>query len=68
YTTDPSTQHWQAIYRVPNYLKKTMDYKLIYIVYPLVLEGYTDASWISNIEDNSSASGWVFLLGGGEIS
>ncbi|GJY98353.1 zinc finger, CCHC-type containing protein [Tanacetum coccineum] len=33
-----------------------------------VLEGYTDASWISNIEDNSSTSGWVFLLGGGAIS
>ncbi|GKE18528.1 zinc finger, CCHC-type containing protein, partial [Tanacetum coccineum] len=28
----------------------------------LVLEGYTDASWISNTEDNSSTSGWVFLL------
>nr|GEW59932.1 zinc finger, CCHC-type [Tanacetum cinerariifolium] len=34
----------------------------------LVLEGYTDASWISNTEDNSSTSGWVFLLGGGAIS
>ncbi|GJX21974.1 hypothetical protein Tco_0226419, partial [Tanacetum coccineum] len=31
-------------------------------------EGYTDASWISNTEDNSSTSGWVFLLGGGTIS
>ncbi|GKA72409.1 zinc finger, CCHC-type containing protein, partial [Tanacetum coccineum] len=31
-------------------------------------EGYTDASWISNSEDNSSTSGWVFLLGGGVIS
>nr|GEV72984.1 zinc finger, CCHC-type [Tanacetum cinerariifolium] len=29
-----------------------------------VLEGYTDASWISNTEENSSTSGWVFLLGG----
>ncbi|GKE18846.1 hypothetical protein Tco_1426423, partial [Tanacetum coccineum] len=28
------------------------------------LEGYTDASWINNTEDNSSTSGWVFLLGG----
>ncbi|GJZ10812.1 zinc finger, CCHC-type containing protein [Tanacetum coccineum] len=36
--------------------------------YPSVLEGYTDASWISNTEDNSSTSGWVFLLGGGVIS
>nr|GFC13274.1 zinc finger, CCHC-type [Tanacetum cinerariifolium] len=34
----------------------------------LVLEGYNDASWISNTEDNSSTSGWVFLLGGGAIS
>ncbi|GJV56069.1 zinc finger, CCHC-type containing protein [Tanacetum coccineum] len=33
-----------------------------------VLEGYTDASWISNTEDNSSTSGWVFLLGGSAIS
>nr|GEW58650.1 zinc finger, CCHC-type [Tanacetum cinerariifolium] len=34
----------------------------------LVLEGYTNASWISNTKDNSSTSGWVFLLGGGAIS
>ncbi|GKE84206.1 hypothetical protein Tco_1557948, partial [Tanacetum coccineum] len=33
-----------------------------------VLEGYTDASWISNTEDNSSTSGGVFLLSGGIIS
>ncbi|GKC26356.1 zinc finger, CCHC-type containing protein, partial [Tanacetum coccineum] len=41
---------------------------LTYTGYPLVLEGYTDASWISNTGDNSSISGWVFLLGGGAIS
>ncbi|GJV38490.1 zinc finger, CCHC-type containing protein [Tanacetum coccineum] len=38
YTSNPGTQHWQAIQR------------------------------ISNTEDNSSTSGWVFLLGGGAIS
>nr|GEV16547.1 hypothetical protein [Tanacetum cinerariifolium] len=37
---------------------------LTYTGYPLVLEGYTDASWISNTEDNSCTSGWVFLLDG----
>ncbi|GJU54671.1 zinc finger, CCHC-type containing protein [Tanacetum coccineum] len=42
--------------------------RLMYIGYPLVLEGYTDARWISNTEDNSFTSGWVFLLGGGAIS
>ncbi|GJU42819.1 zinc finger, CCHC-type containing protein [Tanacetum coccineum] len=68
YTSNPSTQHWQASQRVLKYLKKTMDYRLTYTGYPSVLEGYTDASWISNTEDNSSTSGWVFLLGGGAIS
>ncbi|GJZ10955.1 zinc finger, CCHC-type containing protein [Tanacetum coccineum] len=57
YTSNPGTQHWQAIQRVLKYLKKTMDYKLTYTGYPLVLEGYTDVSWISNSEDNSSTSG-----------
>ncbi|GKB38650.1 zinc finger, CCHC-type containing protein [Tanacetum coccineum] len=68
YTSNPGTQHWQAIQRVLKYLKKTMDYRLTYIGYPSVLEGYNDASWINNTEDNSSTSGWVFLLGGGAIS
>ncbi|GKA95146.1 zinc finger, CCHC-type containing protein [Tanacetum coccineum] len=68
YTSNPGTQHWQEIQRVLKYLKKTMDYKLTYTGYPSVLEGYTNASWISNSEDNSSTSGWVFLLGGGATS
>nr|GEW01773.1 hypothetical protein [Tanacetum cinerariifolium] len=68
YTSNPSTQHWQAIKRVLKYLRKTIDYRLTFTCYPSVLEGYTDASWISNTEDNSSTSGWVFLLGGGAIS
>ncbi|GJY27044.1 zinc finger, CCHC-type containing protein, partial [Tanacetum coccineum] len=68
YTSNPSTQYWQAVQQVLKYLKKTMDYSLSYIGYPLVPEGYTDASWISNNQDNSSASGLVFLLEGGAIS
>ncbi|GJW33982.1 hypothetical protein Tco_0054014 [Tanacetum coccineum] len=68
YTSNPGTQHWKAIQRVLKYLKKTIDYRLTYTGYPFVLEGYTDTSWISNTEDNSSTSGWVFLLSGGVIS
>ncbi|GJW40938.1 zinc finger, CCHC-type containing protein [Tanacetum coccineum] len=68
YTSNHGTQHWQAIQQVLKYLKKNIDYRLTYTGYPLVLEGYTDASWISNIKDNSSTSGWVFLLSGGVIS
>ncbi|GJU81748.1 zinc finger, CCHC-type containing protein [Tanacetum coccineum] len=68
YTSNPGTQHWQAIQMVLKYLTKTMDYRPVYSGYPSVLEGYTDASWINNTEDNSSTSDWVFLLGGGAIS
>ncbi|GJV28976.1 zinc finger, CCHC-type containing protein [Tanacetum coccineum] len=65
---DLDEEHWEAIQRVLKFLKKTMDYRFMNTTYPSVLEGYTDASWISNTKDNSSTSSWVFLLGGGAIS
>ncbi|GKC62379.1 zinc finger, CCHC-type containing protein [Tanacetum coccineum] len=68
FTSNPSRQHWHAITRVFKYLKGTMNYGLSYVGYPSVLEGYSDASWINHVEDSSSTSGWVFLLGGGAIS
>ncbi|GJV92948.1 FRIGIDA-like protein 3 [Tanacetum coccineum] len=30
----------------------------------IVLEGYSDACWITNSEDHTSTTSWVFLLGG----
>ena len=69
YTSNPSTQHWQVIQRVFKYLKGTIDYGLCYLGYPSFLEGYSNASWITQIvEDHSSTTVWVFLLGGGAIS
>ncbi|GKF09742.1 zinc finger, CCHC-type containing protein [Tanacetum coccineum] len=65
FTSNPSRQHWKAITRVFKYLRGTKDYGLSYVGYPSVLEGYSDASWINHVEDSSSTSGWVFLLGGG---
>ncbi|CAM8890474.1 unnamed protein product [Rhodiola kirilowii] len=65
YTSNPSMQHWQAIHRVLRYLKGTMNFGLVYLDFPSVIEGFSDASWISNEEDHSSTSGWVFLFGGG---
>ncbi|CAM8920281.1 unnamed protein product [Rhodiola kirilowii] len=68
YTSNPCTHHWEAIRRVLKYLKGTINYGLVYAGFPSVLEGYTDASWITNLEDHSSTSGWVFLFWGGAIS
>nr|GEZ63956.1 zinc finger, CCHC-type [Tanacetum cinerariifolium] len=64
YNSNPSALHWQALGRVFQYLKGTVDYGLTYSGYPSVIEGYSDASWINNMEDHSSMSGWVFLLVG----
>ncbi|GJX57410.1 zinc finger, CCHC-type containing protein, partial [Tanacetum coccineum] len=67
FTSNPSNHHcnhhWEAITRVSRYLKKTMNYGLSYVGFPLVIEGYFDASWITNSEDHTSTTGWVFLLG-----
>ncbi|GJV73657.1 zinc finger, CCHC-type containing protein [Tanacetum coccineum] len=41
---------------------------IAYDVGKLILEGYSDASWITNSEDHTSATGWVYLLSGGAIS
>nr|GFC07560.1 zinc finger, CCHC-type [Tanacetum cinerariifolium] len=68
YTRNLSDLHWQALGRVFQYQKGTMDYGLTYSGYPSVIECYSDASWINNMEDHSSTSGWVFLLGRGAIS
>nr|GEV91181.1 zinc finger, CCHC-type [Tanacetum cinerariifolium] len=63
FISNPSRQHWEVIIRVFKYLRGTKDYGLSYVGYPSVLEGYSDASWINHVEDSSSTSGWVFLLG-----
>ena len=33
-----------------------------------MLEGYSNASWITSVSDNKSMSDWIFTLGGGVIS
>nr|GEW96439.1 retrotransposon protein, putative, Ty1-copia subclass [Tanacetum cinerariifolium] len=36
--------------------------------HPVVIEGYNDENWISNIKDSRSTSGYVFTVGGVTIS
>nr|GEZ77001.1 zinc finger, CCHC-type [Tanacetum cinerariifolium] len=64
FTSNLSRQHWKAITRIFKYLRGAKNYGLSYVGYPSVLEGYSDASWINHVEDSSSTSRWVFLLGG----
>ena len=36
--------------------------------YPAILEGYSDASWMSDTKNTKSTSGYVFTFGGAAIS
>ncbi|GJR88283.1 retrovirus-related pol polyprotein from transposon TNT 1-94 [Tanacetum coccineum] len=68
YTSIPSDAHWKAMTRVLRYLRYSRDYRLHYDRYPAVIEGYSDANWISDIKDSRSTNGYVFTLGGEAIS
>ena len=46
----------------------TCNYGLHYTRYPSVLEGYSDANWISDIKDSKSTSSYVFTLVGAAVS
>ncbi|GJX29094.1 putative RNA-directed DNA polymerase [Tanacetum coccineum] len=59
YTSNPSVAHWKAMTRVLHYLRYNRDYGLHYDRYPAVIEGYSDANWISDIKDSRSTSGYV---------
>ena len=54
--------------RVLGYLDETQNYALHYNKYSAVLEGYGDANWITRSTEIKSTSGYVFTIGGGEIS
>ncbi|RVX01765.1 Retrovirus-related Pol polyprotein from transposon TNT 1-94 [Vitis vinifera] len=68
FTSNPSVEHWKTIGRVLGYLKNTKELSLQYSKFPAIIEGYSDASWISSVGDNLSTTGWVFTLGGGAVS
>jgi hypothetical protein len=51
-----------------HYLVGTMDYRIHYSEYPAVLEGYSDANWIFDVDELYATSGYVFTLGGAAVS
>ena len=68
YTSNPNQTHWMSMKRVLGYLKWTQHYALHYNKYRVVIEGYSDANWITGSNDVKSTSGYVFILGGGGVS
>jgi hypothetical protein len=50
------------------YLCGTISYEIHYLGHPAVLEGYSDANWISYVDDIKATSGYVFTFGGDAVS
>jgi hypothetical protein len=67
FVSNPGSEHWRALERVMRYLVGTMNYGIHYFGDP-VLEGYSDANWISDADELKDTSGYVFTLGGGAVS
>ncbi|CAN0847671.1 Retrovirus-related Pol polyprotein from transposon TNT 1-94 [Linum grandiflorum] len=62
YTHNPGGQHLMALNRVLRYLRGTMNVGLHYNGYPL-LEGFTNANWVTDSDEANSTSGFVFTRG-----
>jgi hypothetical protein len=68
FTSNLGDDHWRALERIMHYLVGTMDYRIHYSGYPAVLEGYSDANWISDVDELYATSGYVFTLSGAAVS
>jgi hypothetical protein len=66
--SNPGSEHCHALERVMHYLVGTMNYGIHYSGDPKVLEGYSNANWVSNADELKATSGYVFTLGGGAVS
>ena len=69
YQSNPGVDHWTAVKNILKYLKRTKD---MFLVYggdkDLVVNGYVDASFDTDLNDSKSQTGYVFILNGGAVS
>ena len=65
----PTKRHWVGVKTVWRYLNGTRDLGLFYSRNqdPILL-GYTDAGYLSDLHNDRSQTGFVFLQGGTTIS
>jgi len=69
YQNNPGESHSTLVKTILKYLRRTKDVFLIYGgEEELVVNGYTDASFQTDIDDSQSQSGFVFTINVGAIS
>ena len=67
YQADPGLEHWKAVKCILKYLRRTKDLLLVYGGNSLKVEGFTDSSFQSDVDDSKSNSGYVYTLNGGAV-
>ena len=69
YNSDPGMDHMTAVKNILKYLKRTKD---MFLVYggdeELIVKGYVDASFDTDLDDSKSQTGYVYMLNGGAVS
>ena len=66
---DPGEKHWNTIKEIPKYLRRTKEFFLVYDgEEELIVNGYNDAAFETDIEDSKSQSGYMFCLNKGVVS
>jgi hypothetical protein len=69
YQSDPGKEHWTAVKMILKYLRIT---KNMFLDYggdeQLIVKGYSDESFTTNLDDFKSQSGYVFTLNRGVVS
>ena len=69
YRSNPGKEHWTAVKNILKYLKRT---KEMFLVYggdeELVVKGYVDAIFDTDLDDSKSQTGYVHILNGGAVS
>ncbi|GBN39235.1 Retrovirus-related Pol polyprotein from transposon TNT 1-94 [Araneus ventricosus] len=68
YLTCYDKSHWLAAKRVLRYLKKTINYGLVFELDDKVVYEYSDSDWGNSQEDRKSYSGYCFMLSNSVIS
>ncbi|XP_050259893.1 secreted RxLR effector protein 161-like [Quercus robur] len=68
YQSNSGPKHWQAVKHILKYLRRIRDYMLVYQCEDLIPIGYIDSDFQSNLDFTKSTLGYIFTLGGGDIS
>ena len=64
----PTQTYKAAVTRIFRYLRKTVDYVLVFKDSLVLLSGYSDSDWAGDYDTRKSTSGYVFNVGSAVIS